>query len=116
MTAIDLTDKLDPILGRYPEYWCSEDAEREFRALWGNPGADICNDCGVFTNEETIGFRMDGDKQWYAEVHIARAPNGWHAISTSYWYGQGGGGYAPSVHTRTAYLTRESALEAGIKE
>jgi hypothetical protein len=47
---------------------------------------------------------------------LARAPNGWHAFSTSYWYGQGGGGYAPSVHCCTAYLTRESALEAGINE
>ena len=116
MTAIDLTEKLDDIRSRYPKYWLSDDAGRELRAVWGNPDSNECNDCGVFIGGETIRIELDCQKSWYGEVRIAVAPNGWHAVSTSYWYGQGGGGSAPSVWNRTAYTTRAEALEAGINK
>jgi hypothetical protein len=111
MTAIDLSDRLDDIRGRYPEYWNSAEAQAELQALWG--GAE-CNDCGVFERGETIRIELDVQKSWYGEVRIAVAPNGWHAIATSYWYGHGGGGSAPSVWSRTAYTTRDEAVTAGI--
>ena len=110
MTIIDLSEQIDDICSRYEDYWVSE-AQRELRTLWGD--AD-CNDCGVFERDETIRVDLDGQKSWYAELHIAVAPNGWHAIATSYWYGQGGGGSAPSVWNRTAYTTRDEAVAAGI--
>src|ERR1035437_644818 len=113
MTVIDLSGHLNDIRRRYPEYWDSGEAVRELQALWG--GAD-CNDCGVFERDETIRIQLDGQKSWYGEVHIANAPNGWHAISTSYWYGQGGGGSSPSVWNRTAYTTRDEAVAAGINK
>ena len=111
MTIIDLSEQIDDICHRYPEYWLSDEAQRELQALWG--GAD-CNDCGVFERDETIRVDLDGQKSWYGEVRIAVAPNGWHAIATGYWYAQGGGGSAPSVWSRTAYTTRDEAVAAGI--
>ena len=113
MAVIDLSAQIDDICSRYPEYWLSEEAQRELQALWG--GAD-CNDCGVFERDETIRVDLDGQNSWYGEVHIAVAPNGWHAIATSYWYSQGGGGSAPSVWSRTAYTTRDEAVSAAIDE
>jgi hypothetical protein len=113
MTVIDLTEQIDDICSRYPEYWLSDEAQRELQALWG--GAD-CNDCGVFERDETIVIELHGQKSWYAELRLAVAPNGWHAIATSYWYGQGGGGSSPSVWNRTAYTTRDEAVATGINE
>jgi hypothetical protein len=40
------------------------------------------------------------------------ARNGWHAVSTSHRYGQGGGGASPSTGS-TAYTTRDEAIAAG---
>jgi hypothetical protein len=111
MPVIDLTDRIDAISSRYPEYLKSDDAIPELRALWG--GAD-CNDCGVFERYETIRIEVDGQTSWYGEVCIAVAPNGWHAFATSWWYGLGGGGSSPSVWNNLAYTTREEALTAGI--
>jgi hypothetical protein len=111
MTVIDLTEQIDNIRSRYPEYWHSDEAQREVQALWA--GAD-CNDCGVFERDEIILIELDGQKSWYGEVRMAVAPNGWHAIATSYCYAQGGGGSAPSVWTRIAYTTRDEAVAAGI--
>jgi hypothetical protein len=113
MTVIDLSEQINGICARYPEYWLSDEAQRELQALWG--GAD-CNDCGVFERGETIRVELDCQKSWYGELRIAVAPNGWHAIATSYWYGQGGGGSAPSVWNRIAYTTRDEAVAAGIDE
>jgi hypothetical protein len=113
MTVIDLSEQLDDICCRYHEYWRSGEAKRELQALWGS--AD-CNDCGVFERGETIRIPLDGQKSWYGELRIAVAPNGWHAVSTSYWYGQGGGGSSPSVCNRTAYTTRDEAAAAGINK
>ena len=111
MTAIDLSGQLDDVRRRYPEYWRSDEARRQLQALWG--GAD-CNDCGVFERGEPICIPLDGQKSWYGELRIAGAPNGWHAVSISYWYGQGGGGSSPSVWNRTAYTARDEAAAAGI--
>lgn len=111
MTVIDLTDKLNEIRRRYPEWWRSDEAVSELLGLWG--GAD-CNDCGVFQRDETIRIDLDAQKSWYGEVRIATAPNGWHAFSTCYWYGQGGGGSSPSVWNRFAFTTRDEAFSAGI--
>ena len=107
MTVIDLSAQLDDIRRRYPEYWNSDEAVRELQTLWG--GAD-CNDCGVFERDETIRIEIDGQKSWYGELRIAVAPNGWHAVSTCYWYGQGGGGSSPSVWNRTACTSSFSAV------
>ncbi len=96
MTVIDLSEQIDDICSRYEDYWISDEAQRELRTLWGD--AD-CNDCGVFERDETIRVDLDGQKSWYGEVRIAVAPNGWHAIATSYWYSQGGGGSAPRSGT-----------------
>ena len=76
MTVIDLSEQIDDIRSRYPEYWRSDEAQRELQALWG--GAD-CNDCGVFERDETVRIDLDGT-HWYGEVRIAVAPNGWHAM------------------------------------
>ena len=111
MTAIDLTEKIDDVRDRYGmRYWASDEARQEMIALWANPS---CNDCGVFENRETIRIRLDGT-HWHGEIDIAVAPNGWHAISISWWYGLGGGGSAPSVWNPVAYTTREEAVAAGI--
>src|ERR1700732_1277983 len=56
MTVIDLTENLDDIRSRYPDYWRSDEAQREVQTLWG--GAD-CNDCGVFERDETIRVDID---------------------------------------------------------
>jgi hypothetical protein len=112
MTVIDLTERIEDICRRHPKYWLSGEALRELQTLWG--GAD-CNDCGVFERDETIRIDLHGTT-WHGEVRIAVAPNGWHAISTSYWYGQGGGGSSPSVWNRTAYTARDEAVDAGISE
>ncbi len=113
MTVIDLTEQIDDICSRYPKYWLSDDAQRELQALWG--GAE-CNDCGVFERDETIRIELDCQRSWYGELRIAVAPNGWHAIATSHWYGHGGGGSSPSLWNRTAYTARDEAVAAGINK
>ena len=80
MTVIDLIEQIDDICGRYPKYWLSDEARHELQVLWGGPD---CNDSGVFERDETVRIDLDGTN-WYAEVRIAVAPNGWHAISTSF--------------------------------
>jgi hypothetical protein len=113
MTIVDLTEQIDDICSRYPEYWRSNEAQRELLGLWSSP---VCNDCGVFVRDETILIELGGQRSWYAEIRIAVAPNGWHAVATSHWYGQGGGGSAPSVWNRIAYTTRDEAVTSGIIE
>ena len=112
MTVIDLSGQIDDICRRYPNYGVSDEAQRELLVIWGCPN---CNDYGIFESAETVRIDLNG-KHWYGEVRIAVSPNGWHAISTSYWYGQGGGGSAPSVWNRTAYTTRDEAVEAGVNQ
>ncbi len=115
MTIIDLSEPIEAIKDRHPEYWRSGEALAELRALWGyGPKDDGCNDCGVQARNETI--RIELDSQGRGEIQIARAPNGWHAVSTSYCYGLGGGGSSPSVWDRTAYTTRDEAVAAGINK
>jgi hypothetical protein len=112
MTVIDLSEQIDAICSRYPKYWLSDEARRELLALWSDPE---CNDCGIFERNETVRVDLDG-ANWYGEVRIAVAPNRWHAMDTSYWYGQGGGGSSPSVWNRFAYTTRDDAIAAGINK
>lgn len=109
MTSIDLSSQLDEIRLKYPQYWRSEDAQREAQALWGNVA---CNDAGVFETYEEITIELQ--PYWTASVRIAHAPNGWYGFAVSYYYGNGGYGAAVSVWNETAYTTREEALEAGI--
>lgn len=109
MTSIDLTPQLDAIRLKYPEYWRSQNAQREAQALWGNIP---CNECGVIPADEEITIELQ--PYWTACVRIARAPNGWYGFAVSYAYGLGGYGAAISVWNETAYTTREEALAAGI--
>lgn len=111
---IDLTDQIDAIREKFeygsPESWAALDE------LWGGPGLELVNDCGVFVDGETVDLVLPGVKGWTAEVRMSRSINGWLAMAVSYWNSQGGGGSAPSVWNRTAFTTREEALAAGIKE
>ena len=68
MTVIDLSEQLEDICRRYPEYWRSREAQRELQALWG--GAD-CNDCGVFERGVRIGLGHWGGMR-------VRCASGWH--------------------------------------
>lgn len=111
MTAIDLSPQLEQIRLKYPEWWRSEEAQRELQALWGNAP---CNPHGVMQADEEITVELE--PQWKASVRIARAPNGWYAFATSYATAQGGGSSPVSVWNDTAHTTRDEALEAGIRE
>jgi len=113
MTVIDLSEKHDDLASRYERYWASDEAQAELLALWGNPE---CNDCGVFERDETTRIELDANKSWWAEICIAGAPNGWHAMSTSWWSANGGGGSAPSVWDLHAYTSREDAFAAAMNE
>ena len=112
MSAIDLSAILKKIRRRYPAWWRSEAAIRCLRQLWA--GAQ-CNDSGVFEDYETIRIDLEGERQWYAELRLTAAPNGWHAIATSYSYPLGGAGSCPSVWDRTAFTAREEAIEHGLQ-
>ena len=109
---IDLTPQLDEIRDRYPRAWCSPEAHADLKALWGNVD---CNEHGVMESRDVIRIDLPGEKLWYGIVHIARAPNGWHAMSTDYSYALGGGGSAPSVWNRIAYTGHDEALQAGFE-
>lgn len=111
MTAIDLSPQLDAIREKYPAWWRSDEAQRELQALWGHAA---CNAHGVMDAGETINIELE--PQWKASVKIARAPNGWYAFATSYSYALGGGTSPISVWNRTAYTSRDEAIEAGIAE
>ena len=111
MTAIDLSPTLKKIRRRYPAWWRSEAAIRCLRQLWA--GAH-CNDSGVFEDCETIRIDLDGERQWSAEIRLATAPNGWCAVAISYSYPLGGAGSMPSVWDRTAFTSRDEAMEHGI--
>jgi len=113
MAMIDLSEQLDDIRARYPQWWNSDEATRELQALWGNPA---CNDCGVFSDCERISIALPGNARWNAAVKLSAAPNGWHAFATTYAYPLGGGSSPVSVWNRTAYTTRDEALRAGIDE
>lgn len=111
---IDLTDQIDEISDKYeynsPESWAA------LSMLWGGPGADLVNDCGVFIDGETVKLDLPGQKGWQAEVRMSVSINGWWAVSISWWNGLGGGGSCPGLWNRTAYTTRAEALDAGIRE
>ncbi|MGE0278476.1 MAG: hypothetical protein AB7R40_24020 [Nitrospiraceae bacterium] len=111
MTEIDLSPQLEQIREKYPEWWRSEEAQRQLQALWGDAS---CNAHGVLEAHEEIAIALE--PQWKASVRIARAPNGWYAFAVSYSYALGGGTSPISVWNRTAYTAREEALEAGIRE
>jgi hypothetical protein len=111
MTAIDLSAPLEEIRLKYPDWWRSPDALLELQALWGNAS---CNPHGVLEADEEIAIELE--PQWKAAVKIARIPNGWYAFATSYSYALGGGSSPVSVWNRTAYTTRDEAIEAGIRE
>ena len=96
MTAIDLSQQLEEIRLKYPEWWRSDEAQRELQALWGNAA---CNAHGVLQADEEI--TIDLEPQWKASVKIARAPNGWYAFAVSYSYAMGGGS-SPTRQTLTA--------------
>lgn len=113
MTAIDLTDRLDAIRMTYPDWWRNEEALGELQALWGGTP---CNDCGVFTEQENLDIDLPSDRQWRGTIKLTRALNGWYAVATSYNYALGGGTSPVSVWNRTAYTTRNEAVEAGAGE
>ena len=112
MSAMDLSAVLKKIRLRYPDWWRSEAAIRCLRQLWAGVR---CNDSGVFEDCETIRIDVEGERQWYAEIRLAAAPNGWVAVATSYSYALGGAGSMPSVWDRTAFTSRDEAIEHGIK-
>lgn len=109
MSAIDLSGQLDDIRARHPQWWRSEDASFELEQLWGGD----CNPHGVFVNCEVIGIELTGHSQWHGEIRLASTAKGWHAFDTSYSYSIGGKGSCPSVWSRTAYTSRDAALQAG---
>lgn len=109
MTSIDLSLQLAEIRLKYPEYWRSEDAQRELQTLWGNAP---CNERGVLPVDEEITIELE--PHWTASVKITHAPNGWFAFAVNYAYGLGGAGSPISVWNDTAYTIRQETLEAGI--
>lgn len=113
MTAIDLTEQLDAIRVKHPEWWRSDTAQDELQSLWGGTP---CNEHGVFATQENIEIALASDSQWSGTIKLARAINGWYAVSTGYRYALGGGTSPLSVWNRTAYTTRDEALEAGAQE
>ena len=110
---IDQRAQMDEIRFRYPEYGHHPEMVREMAAVWGHP---IHNEHGVIETSEIIQIDLEGQKHWNAEIRLARTPNGRYAMSTSYGYPSGGGGSAPGVGDRKAYLTREAAVETGFDE
>lgn len=113
MTAIDLTDQLDAIRDKYPDWWRKDVAFDELQALWGGTP---CNDCGVFNEQEKIDIDLPSDSRWRGTIKITRALNGWYAVATSYKYALGGGTSPISVWNCTAYTTRDEAIEAAALE
>ena len=85
----------------------------ELQALWGGTP---CNDCGVFNEQEKIDIDLPSDSQWRGTIKITHALNGWYAVATSYKYAIGGGTSPISVWNRTAFTTRDEAIEAAALE
>lgn len=113
MTAIDLTDQLEAIRDKYPDWWRKDIALDELQALWGGTP---CNDCGVFIEQENIDIDLPSESQWRGTIKITRALNGWYAVATTYNYALGGGTSPISVWNHTAYTTRDEAIEAAALE
>ena len=85
----------------------------ELQALWGGTP---CNDCGVFNEQERIDIDLQSNSQWRGTIKIARPLNGWYAVATSYKYAIGEGTSPISVWNRTAFTTRDEAIEAAALE
>ncbi|MCA9469552.1 MAG: hypothetical protein KC643_29480 [Nitrospira sp.] len=81
--------------------------------MWGGTP---CNDCGVFNEQERIDIDLQSNSQWRGTIKIARPLNGWYAVATSYKYAIGGGTSPISVWNRTAFTTRDEAIEAAALE
>jgi hypothetical protein len=114
VTIIKLHHTFRKITDHFPDPYRNERAKTCLRQLWGWP--DV-NDCGVFNDwEEAVHIAHPKQRLTHAEVRIAVAPNGWHTIGVDWSYPLGGGCYAPSVWDRTAYTTREEALNAAMNE
>jgi hypothetical protein len=111
--VIDLTDQLDAIRARYPEYGNHPESSREAAALWGHPHH---NEAGVIDATEVLQIELESQKRWIAEIRLARTPNGCYAMDTEYSYPNGGGAAAPSVWNRHMYQTRESAVGSGFDQ
>ena len=56
---IDLTDQIDEIRSRYPEYGHHPEMVREMAALWGDTPH---NEHGVMDSTEQIKVELDGHK------------------------------------------------------
>jgi hypothetical protein len=110
---IDLSEQLDEIRSRYPEYGYHPQSSIDAAALRGHPQH---NPHGVIEPSEIIKIELQGQKRWWAEIRLARTPDGNYTMSTSFEYPSGGASSAPSVWDRKAYHTREAAMECAFNE
>ena len=111
MQSVDLTEPLEAIKLKHGDRWyLAEDAVHDAEALWQGKA----NRHGVFMGYETITLAKVGSCN--AEARIIQTGKGWWAASSSYDYGYGGAGSAPSVWERQAFLNREDALAAIAEE
>lgn len=115
-SAIDLDAALDTIQSTYGDrYFAVPEALWEAAALWGvTPETGSINDCGVFTPLSDVLHWHDG--RCKVEIRLVEAPNGYWAMSVSYFTATSGYASMPSVRNRKAFPTREDARLAAIDE
>ncbi|MGE3777853.1 MAG: hypothetical protein AB7F89_11750 [Pirellulaceae bacterium] len=113
---IDLAPSLDAIRSKYGDrYYISLDAMWEAAALWGIArDSSLINQAGVFTSATVVLAVAAGGCT--AEARLVQTPNGWCAMSTDYSTRVSGGGYAPSVWSRSAFRNVDDARLAAVHE
>lgn len=113
--ALDMRPAQNAIRIKYgPRYFADDACLREVAALWGiDPKHEGINDSGVFIPYKKIEHRAGRCR---AEIRYARSPSGLYAMDTSYMTAMCGGGAAPSVWNRVAFLSEADARAAGLNE
>lgn len=110
---IDMSEHVDAVQRKYPDYYRNAQAHAEMADLWGGVS---CNTCGVIQATEEITIELQGQSRWTARIWLAAVPNDRWLMSTGHYYPSGGGSGPISIWDRRAYLDREAAFAAGIAE
>ncbi len=101
--------RIAAIVEATPRYRADPAASAAAAALWGGG----CNGCGVFEGAESERIAGAGDA-CYADVLLARSPNGLWAIGVEAGWGTGGFGRAPSIWGEP-FATRGEARRAAVR-
>ena len=108
---IDMSQHVDAVQRKYPDYYRNTQAQAEMADLWGGVS---CNNCGVIQATEEIAIELPSHARWNARIWLAAVPHDRWLMSTGHSYPSGGGSGPISLWNRRAYTSRDAAIAAAV--